>query len=425
MINTNRIYRYSRPYSEKEKKIDGYHNYFYYTFTKGCPKPLLEKGINPIGDKINDQRVPAILINTNPLKSGSDTTPWMDLIDNDNGYMRYAGDNKPGSNNPDTPGNLSMIRQFELHQSNNTSDRNISAPIIVFENIQVGEKRKGFKKFLGYGIVKSIQRIIEYDRNNDSYYPNYVFEFIILDMANEGDVFNWKWISDRRKPKLTINKTLEFAPLSWKKWIKNGSNSTDRLQRKIYTPLLVPSSNQKKMDKRLEKLLYKIYHYYDDNKYSFEYLAAYVTEKVITLSGSNYKLGWITSKSSDGGIDYIGKISIGKNLSSVNIVVLGQAKCLAPTSTVAAIDLARTVARLQRGWIGSFVTSGIFSNKAQKEVYNDKYPLMLINGKLVAETVAQSMHIEKISSVSKFLAQIDSIYTEKVMNRRAEEIVYM
>jgi hypothetical protein len=187
----------------------------------------------------------------------------------------------------------------------------------------------------------------------------------------------------------------------------------------------VPSSNQKKMDKRLEKLLYKIYHYYDDNKYSFEYLAAYVTEKVITLSGSNYKLGWITSKSSDGGIDYIGKISIGKNLSSVNIVVLGQAKCLAPTSTVAAIDLARTVARLQRGWIGSFVTSGIFSNKAQKEVYNDKYPLMLINGKLVAETVAQSMHIEKISSVSKFLAQIDSIYTEKVMNRRAEEIVYM
>ena len=425
IINTNRIYRYSRPYSEKEEMIDGYHNYFFFTYTKGSPKPLLEKGINPIGDKINDQRVPAILINTNPLKSGSDSTPWMDLIDNDNGYIRYAGDNKPGGNNPDTPGNLSMIRQFELQQSINDNDRRKSCPIIIFENIQVGDKRKGYKKFLGFGIIKSIQLIVEYDRNSDSYYPNYVFELMILDMANEGDTFNWGWISDRRNPNLSINKTFKFAPLSWKKWIKNGSASTDGLRRKVYKTLIVPPSNQKQMDRRLEKLLDQIYHYYDDNKHSFEYLAAYVTEKVIMYNGSNYQLGWITSKTSDGGIDYVGKINVGKDLSSVNIVVLGQAKCINPSSSVAAIDLARTVARLQRGWVGSFVTTGIFSYRAQNEVFNDKYPLMLINGKLVAETVARTMHKDKFSSVSKLLSQIDSIYSQKVMNKRPEEIVYM
>ena len=31
MLNTNTIYRYARPYSDKEEKIDSYPNYFYFT----------------------------------------------------------------------------------------------------------------------------------------------------------------------------------------------------------------------------------------------------------------------------------------------------------------------------------------------------------------------------------------------------------
>ena len=135
-------------------------------------------------------------------------------------------------------------------------------------------------------------------------------------------------------------------------------------------------------------------------------------------------MGWITSKAGDGGIDFVGKIGIGKNISSVNIVVLGQAKCIKPTSSVSPIDLARTVARLQRGWIGSFVSTGVFSMQAQKEVHNDKYPLMLINGSMVVNIVERSMHLEKISNVREFLKKIDDIYSKKVFNRRSEEIIY-
>ena len=119
MIDTNTIYRMSRPYSELKESIKGYKNYFFYTNTIGRNKALIEGGINPIGDNLPDGRIPAILININPLKSGSEDTPWMDIIDNDNGFIRYAGDNKPGSNNPDTVSNLKMINQYEFLKQKN------------------------------------------------------------------------------------------------------------------------------------------------------------------------------------------------------------------------------------------------------------------------------------------------------------------
>lgn len=425
MIDTNTIYRYKRPYSSEEEIIDGYANYFFHTYTKGRNKPLLERGINPIGDKLPDNRTPAILISTNPLKSGSEDTPWMDLIDNDNGFIRYAGDNKPGSSDPNTSYNLKLIEQYELHQSGKVDDRKLACPVIVFENVQVGSLRKGFKKFLGFGIINKVERIIEYDRRSDSYYPNYVFDFMILDMSDENDSLDWRWISDRRSSELSLNQVNRNAPSSWKKWVKGGSQISAGLQRKIYKPFIVPVVEQKKSDKSKQKLLDKIYRYYDKDKHSFEYLAAFVTEKVIAQDGSKFDLGWITSKAGDGGIDFVGKIGIGKNISSVNIVVLGQAKCIRPESSVSPIDLARTVARLQRGWIGSFVSTGVFSIQAQKEVHNDKYPLMLINGSMVADIIERSMHLEKISNVEKFLEKIDNIYCNKVINRRAEEIIFI
>ena len=71
--------------------------------------------------------------------------------------------------------------------------------------------------------------------------------------------------------------------------------------------------------------------------------------------------------------------------------MLGQAKCIKPGSTVAGIDLARTVARLKRGWIGVVVTTGTFSVRAQQEVLADQYPLVLINGLRLAQEVRSEM----------------------------------
>jgi hypothetical protein len=65
---------------------------------------------------------------------------------------------------------------------------------------------------------------------------------------------------------------------------------------------------------------------------------------------------------------------------------LGQAKC---QKLISGKDLARLAARLKRGWVGVFVTTGIFSNAAQEEMYHDEYPVILINGRRVAREVHQ------------------------------------
>ena len=424
MLSTNTIYRYARPYSGKEELIDSYPNYFYFTNSKGLNMPLLESGINPIGDNLEDGRVPAILIYTNPYKAGTETTPWRDIIDSDNGYIRYFGDNKAPSLNPDTSSNKHLIRQFDMHNTSNSDNRKLASPILFFENVKVGKKIKGYRKFLGYGIISKVERIIEFDQKRKMYFPNYAFDFTVLDLAQENECFDWRWIADRRNPELKINNTLKHAPESWKKWLSKGATSISSIQRKVYKLLIVSPKMQMETNNRVNIILNQIYDYYTGKKHNFEYLAAYITEKTITNNGGSFRFGWITSKSGDGGVDYIGKIPVGKGFSSTEIIVLGQAKCIKIGDGISGHDLARTVARLKRGWIGAFVTTGIYSDKSQKEMHEDKYPILLINGIAVAETVINSMHQQGETNLVHFLNSIDTEYEGKVVNKRPEEILF-
>jgi len=91
------------------------------------------------------------------------------------------------------------------------------------------------------------------------------------------------------------------------------------------------------------------------------------------------------------GIDFVCRLDVGDpggQLSRAPIVVLGQAKC--QKNPIAAPDLARVVARLQRGWMGVYVTTSVFSEPAQLELTEDKYPLVLINGKRLVRELEQA-----------------------------------
>ncbi len=91
------------------------------------------------------------------------------------------------------------------------------------------------------------------------------------------------------------------------------------------------------------------------------------------------------------GIDFVCRLDVGdrgSQLSRAPIVVLGQAKC--QKKPISAPDLARVVARLQRGWMGVYVTTSVFSEPAQLELTEDKYPLVLINGKRLARELEQA-----------------------------------
>lgn len=46
---------------------------------------------------------------------------------------------------------------------------------------------------------------------------------------------------------------------------------------------------------------------------------------------------------------------------------------------------------MKRGWIGAYVTTSCFSESVQKEVKEDSYPIMMINGAKVAAVVEREL----------------------------------
>ena len=52
-------------------------------------------------------------------------------------------------------------------------------------------------------------------------------------------------------------------------------------------------------------------------------------------------------------MDFVGRLDVGSGHSTAKLVVLGQAKCEKLQSATGGNHIARTVARLRRGWIGA------------------------------------------------------------------------
>lgn len=145
--------------------------------------------------------------------------------------------------------------------------------------------------------------------------------------------------------------------------------------------------------------------------------------KTIEESGAKCIPGWITKASGDGGVDFVLRIDIGQEqLSSVQIVVLGQAKCTDPSKPVNGKDIARTVARMKRGWIGAFVSTSYFSEPVQKEVKEDSYPLMMINGAKLASIVDHEL-FENKQSLNDYLDSLKTKYRQLI--RIPEDVLDM
>jgi len=78
---------------------------------------------------------------------------------------------------------------------------------------------------------------------------------------------------------------------------------------------------------------------------------------------------------------------------------------------------------LKRGWIGVYVTTSYFSEAVQREVLEDKYPIMLINGVTLAKSIDKIMNQDGYAEVEDFLDKIDSKYEEQVKSRQPEELL--
>lgn len=427
-MRIGQIFRYARPYNCQPPEIDGLPNFFNVTSRDGLALPLLDRGINPVGQVIDLNGVvrnPAILISSSPHKIGSSETPWQDFFDPDNGHIHYFGDNKLPDKDPYlAPGNKALLQAYKVHSSPDPNVRLHATPIIFFRRVSMNGRVKGFVQFQGFGIIKNVQLITQYDRKNNSYFANYSYDFVVFSLSTERENFDWEWINIRREALSSLEETLRYAPTAWRFFIKEGSKAVERNRRRISKLFTAkPIEQIPKQGMAAHRTLLEIYHYYASKKARFEALAVFVTQSVIALTGREYRIGWITPATSDGGSDFIGRLDVGSGFSSVRIVVLGQAKCEKLNVPTSGRDIARTVARLRRGWIGVYVTTSYFSEAVQREIIEDKYPLLLIHGLRLAEEVSSLAHKEGFPSVQAFLDNVDSKYNDLVRIRHPEEIL--
>lgn len=264
-------------------------------------------------------------------------------------------------------------------------------------------------------MLESAELVTQYDSMH-RYFANYLFNFCIFSLAGDNEEFDWRWIKDRCNPALEAEDTVTYAPASWKRWIHEGEDNLHLVRRSVSGRGLVKEGEQTPANKKSLEDIYEYYGGKNSNikKHDFEYLAMEVTLKVIEESGAKCVPGWITKTSGDGGVDYVLRIDVGQDsLASVQIIVLGQAKCIDPSKPVNGKDIARTVARMKRGWIGAFVTTSYFSEPVQQEVKEDSYPLIMINGAKVAEIVERELFEGKLS-LSDYLDSLKSKYHQAI-----------
>jgi hypothetical protein len=429
-IKIGQVVRYPDPPNQVPSHLDGYRNFFHLTDLSGEKRMIMNRGIdNPAWVSAPEgERRPAILIRSNPFKAGSETTPWHDVFDMDTGHVRYFGDHKVDTVGSlgSTRGNAALLDAFELHQANTEESRSLAVPLVLFHAVRRNGQSRGYLKFCGVGVLERVERVVQWAPGDGETFPNYVYDIAVLDLSAEDDEFDWAWINARRDPTIGIAETLKLAPASWRAWVKMGNKVLPNLRRRVARHVVHKVRDQRLQAGSLEAAaLEQIYSYFDGKKHSFEYLAAEVAGRVIRGRGAEYQSGWITQASGDGGTDFVGRLDVGVGATSTKLVVLGQAKCVKPDSLVSADQVTRVVARLQRGWIGVFVTTGAYSEAAQMEILEDRYPIILINGRALVGQLREIANENDSGDLGACLHRIIVETQLKAAHRRPEEILQL
>ena len=435
------LYRYAKPSPGPDTEfVDGVRNLFHATRWPAWPalgsagRVQLDHGINAIVHVAGPggPRRPAVLIASKPHRAGSDWTPWHDELDPFVGHVRYYGDNKPerAADPLRAPGNRVLLEQFSLHRSNAVADRLIAAPLLFFEGLVHEGRHKGFWRFIGVGVIDRAERVVQVD-GHDRLFTNYAFDCTLLDLGPENLELSWNWIAARRDPTRSALDCLKLAPENWQRWVKGGHGVLDQVRQSVARfRVLQPADQRPDPGTPAKAALQTVIEHYKTGgswtgvgEHRFEGLASEITGAELSETGI-YRRGWITKRAGDGGIDFVGRLDLGTHDATVELVVLGQAKCRAGEApATSGLDLARTVARLDRGWIGSFVTTGYYTPSAQREVFADRYPLLLLSGRQVGETVAREAALRGMD-VRSYIEAVDAEYESRISSRLPAEILH-
>ena len=408
-LRIGEVFRLSNDFSLDNKEyIDETKNFIYYTKSCNLESTFrFERGIHK-AKKINAKdgdRDPIIIISSSPHKAGTESTPWKDRYDPDNGIVIYYGDCKSNIDKPsETSGNKVLMEEWKKHSSNEISEREKAVPIVFFERI-----KKGYLQFHGFGVLEKVSLVTQ--KGDNSEFTNFEFEFCILDLKKENNELDWEWISDRCNKQLTTKETIKKAPESWKYWLNNGNDKIEKVRRHVLKSRIINEKSQEIPSGSMEeKILKAIVKHYENKKFQFELFALQITQFFFMENNIKYLDGYITKGSGDKGIDFISRIDIGQDIAGIKMVVIGQAKC--QESTISGKDIARTIAKLKRNYVGVFVTNSTFSRQTQEEILEDQYPLIMINGKKIAQLTNKYIldTSRNLNKLEEYLNNLDEQY---------------
>lgn len=427
--------RYAKRANQVDVKHDGFLNYHWLLSpaSLGRPMVMLEAGINAPAEVAgpDGRRRALIAIRSSPWKAGHETNPWHDEFDLDHGHVRYFGDHKPATVGfpGATKGNRLLLEAAQLHAGTTRDERLLAPPLLLFRSVTVhrGGRAlvKGHVEFCGAAIIERLEHVVQRDPESGRSFPNLSLDLAVVS-GGEVDGIDLRWIDDRRDPDLSADAALRHAPESWSRWVKQGRIAIPGVRRRVLASSVRSSKDQQPPVGSAEAgVLRELYEFYDGRKHAFELLASRVAAEVLRESGARYKEGWLSRSSGDGGVDFIGRIDMGSVTASTPVVVLGQAKCILPTSSVSPEQVARVVARLRRGWIGVYVTTGSFSRQAQVEIIDDQYPVVLISGGTLASAVRRMAQANYGGELLALLESTVDGYGTAVTHRRPEEVLSM
>jgi 5-methylcytosine-specific restriction enzyme A len=228
-LKIGQVVRYPEPPVQEPVDLDGCRNFFNLTDVSGLPRLIMNSGIFVPAVVVapDEQRRPVVLIRSNPLRAGSETTPWHDDFDVDHGRVRYFGDHRSDTVKSvgTTKGNAALLETFAAHQADTEERRALAAPLILFRSVQRNKQSKGYLEFCGLGVLERAEQVVQRSPGGDTSFPNYAYDIALLDLSAEDDYLDWKWINARRDRTLVAEDTLELAPASWRTWVKIGNSA--------------------------------------------------------------------------------------------------------------------------------------------------------------------------------------------------------
>lgn len=326
---------------------------------------------------------------------------WPDYLDEETGIFRYYGDNRsPGRAITDTPrkGNLLLEFVFDCLNSKDGSINNIP-PFFIFKKTGSGWD----VKFLGLAApgnpkISPDKDLVAFWRSmNDERFQNYEAYFTVLDTDAA---------IDRRWLDALVNdhdNSLEYAPLAWRRFIKNGRNGISPLVAKKIVE--IPSKyDQLQSDIEGQLCIQKIRNYYSKFPQGFENCARDILEKTDT----RFQDFELTRPWRDGGRDALGYYVIspgGKANYSLRIDCALEAKCYSEKNSVGVKEMSRLISRIRYRQFGVMLTTSYVDSQAYREVVEDGHPILIIT----ATDIAYTLRHNSITSqnIDEWLVSLD------------------